>query len=95
VVERPYVLGIRGVRVFAIECPPLDIRRMWLVTGLPHRRAIALIVDNLRAERYEASGVATPITPMPALHTFVGLSEDLGEIDLEYLILDVYGSLLS
>jgi len=95
VVERPYVLGIRGVRAFAIDCPPLDIRRMWLVTGLPHRRAIALIVDNLRAERYEASGLATPITPMPARHTFVGLSEDLGEVDLEYLILDVYGSLLS
>ena len=95
VVERPYVVGIRGARAFAVDCQPLDIRRMWLVTGLPYGRSIALIVDNARAERYEATGVATPITPMPALHTLVGLSEDLEEVELEHVILDVYGTLLS
>jgi hypothetical protein len=68
---------------------------MWLVTGLRHDRAIALIVDNSQAEAYEVAGVATPITPMPALHTMIGLSEDLGETDLERVILEVYGRLLS
>jgi hypothetical protein len=95
VVERPYVVRVRGARAFAIDCQPLDIRRMWLVTGLPYGRGIALIVDNSRADRYEAAGVVTRITPMPALHTLVGLSEDVGEFDLEQLILEVYGSLLS
>lgn len=95
VVERSYVAGVRGVRAFAIDCRPLDIRRMWLVTGLRHDRAIALIVDNSQAEAYEVAGVATPITPMPALHTMIGLSEDLGETDLERVILEVYGRLLS
>jgi len=95
VVERPYAVGIRGVRAFAVDCQPLDIRRMWLVTGLSHGRGIAVIVDNSRADRYEAAGMATPITPMPAHHTMIRLSVDLGEIDLEYLILDVYSSLLS
>jgi hypothetical protein len=95
VVERPPVAGIRGVRAFAVDCQPLDIRRMWLVTGLPLGRGIALVVENSRAEAYEAAGVATPITPMPARHTMVGLSEDLGEAELERVILDVYGTLLS
>src|SRR5262245_1352457 len=95
VVERPYVAGVRGVRAFAIDCQPLDIHRMWLVTGLPHGRGIALIVEDSRAERYESVGVASPITPMPARHTLVGLSEDLGGIDVEHVIFDVYASLLS
>ena len=95
VIERPYVAGVRGVRAFAIDCQPLDIRRMWLVTGLPRGRGIALIVESSQADAYEAAGVATPITPMPALHTMIGLSEDLGETDLERVILDVYGTLLS
>jgi hypothetical protein len=32
---------------------------------------------------------------MPALHTMIGLSEHLGQTDLERVILDVYGRLLS
>ena len=95
VVERPHVSGISGVRAFAVDCQPLDIRRMWLVTGLPLGRGIAVIVEKSRAEAYEAEGVAMPITPMPARHTMIGLSEDLGEADLERVILEVYGTLLS
>ena len=34
VVERPDGLGTPGVR-FAVDCEPLDLRQLWLVTGLP------------------------------------------------------------
>ena len=95
VVERPYVLGIRGVRAFAVDCPPLDIRRMWLVTGLPSGRGVALIVESSQADAYVNAGVAAPLAPMPARHTMITLSDDLGDSGLERVILDVYSTLLS
>ena len=95
VVERPYVLGVRGVRAFAVDCPPLDIRRMWLVTGLPSGRGIALIVESATADAYVNAGVASPLAPMPARHTMITLSDDLGDSGLERVILDVYSTLFS
>jgi len=94
VLERPCVSDAHGVRTFAIECHPLDIRRLWLVTGLPHGCGIALIVDDTRANFYKVAGLATPIAAMPGNHTMIALTDGLRETALERAVLDVYGALL-
>jgi len=94
VVERPCVSDVHGVRTFAVDCDPLGIRRLWLVTGLPHGCGIALIIDDTRANFYEVAGLATPIAAMPGNHTMIGLTDGLRKTALERAVLDVYGALL-
>ena len=64
VVERPYGVGTPGVRSFAVDCEPLDLRQLWLVTGLTRtgngERALgaAVIVPTELAEDFETVGLA-------------------------------------
>ena len=95
VVERPYSLGTPGVRTFAIDCEPLAIRRLWLVTGLSHRPGIAVIVPSALGEHLEILRLARPVAPMPAGHVLAYLLDDVDPPDLERVILEAYGSALS
>ena len=92
VVERPYFSEPLGIRVFAIACEPLEIRQLWLVTGLVSR--VAVVVPDSVAQSYEADGLGRPIASMPADHTFFGLY-DVPAIDLERVVLEAYGVALA
>ena len=65
VVERSYNVGTPGVRSFAIDCEPLDRRRLWLVTGLQlglqaDSVGIAVIVPFETASAVEDAGWGRP-----------------------------------
>jgi hypothetical protein len=93
VVERPRFSEGLGVRAFAIKCEPLEIRQLWLVTGVASR--IAVVVPVQMAQRYEADGLGRAISPMPADHTLFGVDDDARAIDLERVVLEAYGVALA
>jgi len=93
--ERPRILGALGVRTFAVSCEPLDVRQLWLVTGLRVGNGMAMIVPNTLAERWESHGLASTIAPMSARHTLLSVSEHASDLDVERVILEGYGTLLS
>jgi hypothetical protein len=95
VVERSAMYETLGVRTFAIACEPLDIRQLWLVTGMMDTCRIGVVVPDVIAEHYEAEGVGRFITPMPADHSLFGVFDDTAEDDVERVVLDAYGSALS
>lgn len=71
VVERPYEVA-PGVRTFAVDCPLLGIRRVWLVTGLgsdgcetPTAR-LSIVVPTDVSWTLESSGWGRPIAEMAA-----------------------------
>jgi hypothetical protein len=74
VVERPRSLPMLGVRSFAIDCEPLERRRLWLITGLTSdsgRADIAVILPIAAAEVFEAAGRGRRISPMPRGHVLM------------------------
>ena len=95
VVERPYDV-VPGVRSFGVDCPPLGLRRMWLVTGLGRAATdqlpVAVIVPNDVARSVEEAGWGRRLVDMPAGHVLVGAAADveLTSIDLEGLVLTGY-----
>ena len=95
VVERPHLAGAPGVRTFAIACEPLDIRQVWLVTGLPPGRRIAVVAPNSLAGEWQMHGVGRALVPMPDCHTLFGIRDDADGIDLERVILETYSTVLS
>jgi hypothetical protein len=103
VVERPFNIGTPGVRTFAVDCEPLGIRQVWLVTGLPHGGGVGVphgggvgvIVPNPLAENYELVGVGRAIAQMPRDHTLMSVSDQADCADLDRAILDAYGTVLS
>jgi hypothetical protein len=95
VVERPGIPGVTGVRTFAIACEPLDIRQVWLVTGLPPGQRVAVLAPSFLAVEWEMHGVGRAIAPMPDRHTLFGVRAEADDIDVERLILEAYGTLLS
>ena len=102
VVEGPPNLGAHGVRTFAVHCEPLERRRLWLVTGIREsgrfdRVDIALIVPLVVARFIEKAGLGESMSPMPAGHVLLGISDCVCESppDLEGLALTAYGYALS
>ena len=102
VVEGPDNLGADGVRTFAVDCEPLERRRLWLVTGMRQsgrfgRVDIALIVPLDVARFIEKAGLGEPMSPMPAGHVLLGISDCVSESprDLQGLALTAYGYALS
>jgi|tagenome__1003787_1003787.scaffolds.fasta_scaffold20789479_2 hypothetical protein len=95
VVERPSPVVTPGIRTFAINCEPLGIRQLWLVTGLQHGRGVAVVLPTARANDYEVQGVGRVMAPMPADHTLVGVTDNADDRILERLILDAYSTALS
>jgi hypothetical protein len=94
VVERPYALA-PGVRSFAIDCPPLDIRRLWLVTGLGRAAGnatqVSVIVPREASWTIETVGWGRAVAQMPADHVL--MTNDAGDAsaDVEALVLAGYG----
>ena len=95
VVERPYVVGAPGTRTFAVDCEPLGLRQLWLVTGLMHGRGVGLVVPQPLAEAIERVGLGRTVSPMPHEHALIGISVDVDCTNLERVILDAYGTLFS
>jgi hypothetical protein len=94
VVERHYSFGVRGVRIFAVDCPPLDVREVWLVTGMPMSSGVAVVVPLALAADFEILNLAVPIAPMPAEHVLASMCSDADERDVERVVLSAYTSSL-
>lgn len=97
VVERPYEIA-PGVRTFAVDCPLLGIRRIWLVTGLgsdgsdlPTAR-MSIVVPTGVSWTLESSGWGRPIAEMPADHVLLELRTRGAETprDVQTLVLTGY-----
>jgi hypothetical protein len=95
VVERPYSLGFPGVRAFAVDCPPVGVRRIWLVTGIPHSSGIAMIVSERVADDLDLINLARPLAPMPPGHVLTSLCPDANDRDVERVLLQAYSSALA
>jgi len=95
VVERPYSVGAPGVRIFAVDCGPIGVRRVWLVTGLPNSSGIAVIVSEELADDLDTINLAQPLAPMPASHVLTSLCPDADEIAIERVLLEAYSSALA
>jgi hypothetical protein len=95
VVERPYPIA-QGVRTFAVDCPPLGIRRVWLVTGLRQQFGdaldISVIVPAEVSARVERDGWGRSVATMPADHVLMSASFDGDDTfdDVEALVLTGY-----
>jgi hypothetical protein len=95
VVERPFAIGAPRVRTFAIACEPLDVRQLWLVTGLPNGGGVAVIVPRPVADRLAREGLGRTLTPMSAGHALFAVWSDAGRTETERVILESYGTILS
>jgi len=102
VVERPPVGGAAQVRTFAVECEPLDRRRLWLVTDLRQSCRfdggdMAVIVPLEVAQFIEHVGWGQSLSPMPARHVLVAASERAiaRPQDLEAFVLTAYSYAMS
>ena len=100
VVERPYGLGSPGVRTFAVDCQPLDLRQLWLVTGLSAPRAssalgAAVIVPAELAEGLATVGLAEPMSPMPDGRVLTRIRDDAHRVDIELVIFEACASAMS
>ena len=97
VVERPYEIA-PGVRTFAVDCPLLGIRRIWLVTGLGSDRSdlptarISIVVPSDVSWSLESSGWGRTIAEMPADHVLLELRTHNAETprDVQTLVLTGY-----
>ena len=101
VVERPADARWPSVRLFAIECPPLERRRMWLMTGVAkpapdgHTYGTDLAVVMPVEAGLDADAAGWEVhwaTPLPADHVLVTLAPDAvhDRDDVEALVLAAY-----
>jgi hypothetical protein len=95
VVERTPTFGPDGLRTFAVDCEPLGLRRLWLVTGLSPRRGVAVIVPVALADDLELVGLARSISPMPAGYELVEAVAGVTCDELERIVIEAYESAMS
>jgi hypothetical protein len=102
VLERPYISDAPGVRSFAVECDPLGIRRLWLLTGVdyggdPYGLGLAVIVPDTCGAVIETAHWGHRIAPMPGEHALVTVGrESFAHLsDVEALVLTAYCHALS
>src|SRR3954447_20072531 len=102
VIERPEDRRWPSVRVFAIECPPLDRQRMLLVMGVPstapdgttYDTDVAAVMPVAAAFEADAAGWEVHGAPTsPAGQVLVTLARDATHErdDIEALVLAAYG----
>ncbi|HEX4530397.1 MAG TPA: hypothetical protein VIA11_13425 [Acidimicrobiia bacterium] len=99
VVERPHSHE-PGVRMFAVDCEPLGLRRVWLATGLGLRPPetpgrVAVVLPLAAAQAVEESGRRVRGAPMPASHVVIQWEVGAGLADTESLILTAYSHAMS
>jgi hypothetical protein len=101
VVERPVDVRWPSVRVFAIDCPPLDRRRMWLMTGFAkptpdgktYGSDLAAVMPVEAGGDADAAGWEVHETaPLPADHVLMTLAPDAvhDRADIEAFVLAAY-----
>jgi hypothetical protein len=94
VVERRYSLATPGVRAFAVDCEPLDLRQMWLVSGLRESFVgdigVAVIVPLEAAAELEHAGCGRRLAPMPAGQVLLMADDRIDHTGLEELVLNAY-----
>ncbi|MCU1427664.1 MAG: hypothetical protein JWL83_1664 [Actinomycetia bacterium] len=106
VVERPADSRSPGVRLFAVDCPPLRRRRVWLVTGLGQQMDAGATesADVAAVMPVEASRVAEDAgwdvlraTPLPADHVLMTLGRDTARMreSIEAFVLAAYNYAMS
>jgi hypothetical protein len=95
VTEQPHALA-PGVRTFGVECEPLGLRRLWLVTGLGQqtgaaRSPIAVVLPIDAAQAAQEAGWGVFRAPMPANHVLMQAESSTERADVEALVLTAYG----
>ena len=81
--------------MFAVDCEPLGLRQLWLVTGLTRGVGIVVIVPTGLAEDLETVGLARTLVPMPAGNVIVRVSDDADRTDIETVLFRAYSSAMS
>ena len=99
VTERPHALAA-GVRMFGVDCEPLGVSRLWLVTGLgPQTPALssslAVVLPLSSAQMAQDAGWGAFRVPMPANHVLVQAEVGTELADIEALVLTAYGCAMS
>jgi hypothetical protein len=103
VVERPTDGSRPGVRLFAVDCPPLERRQLWLVTGLGQTlhdddegTGIAAVMPVAATRTADSAGWELHrATPLPADHVLVTFRGDVGRDEIDALILEAYSHAMS
>ena len=95
VTEQPHALA-PGVRTFGVDCEPLGLRRLWLVTGLGQQSdaapsSIAVVLPNDAAQAAQEAGWGVFRAPMPANHVLMQAESATESADVEALVLTAYG----
>jgi hypothetical protein len=99
VVERQHSLA-PGVRTFVVDCEPLALRRLWLVTGLGRQDArlpttVTVVLPGDAAETAEEAGWGVRRVPLPANHVLMDSDAEARPADREALVLTAYGYAMS
>jgi hypothetical protein len=99
VVERPRSFA-PGVRVFDVECGPLRLRRLWLVTGLgaagvAENVGVAVILPSAAVEHAECNGWGVPGARMPGDRVIVKMGAGVDDTRAEALVFTAYGCAMS
>jgi hypothetical protein len=98
VVERPDAFA-RSVRMFAVDCEPLDLQRLWLVTdrskGVSTGTRVEVMLPSAVAERAEDAGLGARAMTMPADRVLVRAHADNDVVQTEALVLAAYECALS
>jgi hypothetical protein len=93
VVERPDGFA-PGVRVFGVDCEPINVRRVWLVTGMgdagPDGDGVAVILPNYVARFVEELGWAWTAAPLPVGHVLMKASSFADPREIEALVRTAY-----
>ena len=102
VIERPTDGTRAGVRLFAVDCEPLQRRQIWLVTGLElvddGRVGIAAVMPVAAVRSPNATGwIVHPATPLPAGHVLVMLQHEsvIRRDEIETFVLTAYEHAMS
>ena len=99
VVERPHAFA-DGIRMFAVDCEPLGLERLWLVTGIGGEPSaegmrVEVILPKAEARRAEKAGWGVRGTPMPTNHVVMRTYAASDAADTDALILTAYGCAMS
>ena len=100
VIERPFGCGAPEVRSFAVDCEPLGLRRMWLVTGIRTNTVresddVAVILPRPMATAAEHTGSGRVLASMSTDHVLVAPCASSAVIDTQRLILAAYNHAMS
>ena len=101
VVERPRDSDAPQARTFAVDCRPLGIRRIWLVTGV-HGDAqwgstgLAVVLPLEAATAVAADGEGRGVAFLKGGHVLVSVNGDPPDpMQVERLLLSAYGHAMS